>query len=234
MDELRKASVVAVPGDDAATFPSLYEMRFDEDDLRFKEELWRILVEDFFQAYIQPNDTVVDLGAGNCEFINAVRCRRKIAVDLDPRTADLAVDAEVLLRPGDDLAPIASETVDVVFASNFFEHLPTKIVLVRTLQECQRVLRPGGRLIVLQPNIRYLPGRYWDYLDHQIALSHLSMIEALELSGFRAENVVPRFLPYTVKHQWIPRSGMLVRAYLRLRPAWRIFGRQMLIVSVRR
>jgi SAM-dependent methyltransferase len=222
------------PAEDASAFTALYAERFDEDELRFKAELWKILVDDFFQAYVRADDTLVELGAGRCEFINAVRCGRKIAVDLDPRTAELAADAEVLVRPSDDLSPISSGTVDVVFASNFFEHMVSKTALLATLRECHRILRAEGKLIVLQPNIRYLPGRYWDYLDHHIALSHLSMVEALELTGFRADEVIPRFLPYTVKDRRMPRSARLVRAYLRLRPAWRIFGRQMLIVSFRR
>jgi SAM-dependent methyltransferase len=223
------------PGtEDTTVFTPLYDARFDEDELRFKAELWRILVEDYFQRFVRPDDTLVELGAGRCEFINAIRCARKIAVDLDPRTAELALDADVLVRPSDDLSPIATGTVDVVFASNFFEHLPTKKALLATLRECHRILRPSAKLIVLQPNIRYLPGRYWDYLDHHIALSHLSMLEALELTGFQAEEVIPRFLPYTVKDRRLPRNGRLVRAYLKLRPAWRIFGRQMLIVSLRR
>jgi hypothetical protein len=121
-----------------------------------------------------------------------------------------------------------------VFVSNFFEHLPSKTALLATLRECHRILCAKGTLIVLQPNIRYLPGRYWDYLDHHIALSHLSMIEALELTGFHPVEVVPKFLPYTVKDRRLPRSGLLVRAYLKLKPAWGIFGRQMLIVSVLR
>jgi SAM-dependent methyltransferase len=218
----------------SAEFVPLYEGRFDEGELRFKADLWRVLVAEFFQSYIEPGATLVELGAGGCEFINAVRCARKIAVDLNPRTADLATDAEVLLRPSDDLSPIASETVDVVFASNFFEHMESKAALLATLRECRRIVRPGGKLIVLQPNIRYVGGRYWDYLDHHIPLTHLSMAEALELSGFSAEEVVPRFLPYTVKDRRFPHSVFLVRAYLKLRPAWRIFGRQMLLVGVRR
>jgi SAM-dependent methyltransferase len=220
---------------DASTdFVALYDGRFDAEELRFKAELWHVLVEEFFQKYVEPDATLVELGAGDCEFVNAVRCGRKIAVDLSPRTAELAVDAEVLLRPSDDLAPIESETVDVVFASNFFEHMETKAALLATLRECRRILRPGGKLLVVQPNIRYVRARYWDYLDHHIPLTHLSMKEALELTGFRVDEVVPKFLPYTVKDRRFPHSLSLVRAYLRLRPAWRVFGAQMFLVGIRR
>jgi SAM-dependent methyltransferase len=234
VEDVQNRAASEPAAEDTTVFTPLYDARFDEEELRFKTELWRILVEDYFQRYVRPNDTLVELGAGRCEFINAVRCARKVAVDLDPRTAELAADADVLVRPGDDLSPIATGTVDVVFASNFFEHLPTKTALLATLRECHRILRPSAKLIVLQPNIRYLPGRYWDYLDHHIALSHVSMLEALELTGFHPEEVVPRFLPYTVRDRRLPRSRLLVRAYLRLKPAWRIFGRQMLIVARRR
>jgi SAM-dependent methyltransferase len=232
--DAQRADASLPRSENAVDFTPLYESRFDDEDRRFKVELWRILVEDHFQAYIGAGDTVVDLGAGDCEFINAVRCGRKIAVDLDPRTGDRAIDAEVVARSSDDLAPIESGAVDVVFASNFFEHLPTKATLLSTLGECHRILRPGGKLLILQPNIRYLSGRYWDYLDHHIPLSHVTMVEALELTGFRPDEVVPRFLPYTIKNQWVPRHGGFVRAYLRLKPAWWIFGRQMFVVGVRR
>ena len=39
-------------------------------------------------------------------------------------------------------------------------------------------------MVVLMPNIRYLAGRYWDYLDHHLPLTHLSLSEALELTGY--------------------------------------------------
>jgi predicted SAM-dependent methyltransferase len=210
---------------------TLYEGRFDTEELRFKEELWEILVQDYFQRFIDPSDTVVELGAGSCEFINAVRCARKIAVDLNPRTAELARDAEVLLRSSTDLSPIDSASVDVVFASNFFEHLKTKDELLQILREARRILRPSGCIVILQPNIRYVASRYWDYFDHHLPLSHQSMSEALLIAGFRLREVVPKFLPYSVKDKRFPHSGALVRLYLRVRPAWRVLGRQMLLVA---
>jgi SAM-dependent methyltransferase len=217
-------------GDELA---QLYDKRFDAAELEAKRVLWDALCRGFFDRYVGPDDTVVDLAAGTCEFSNSIRAKRKIAVDLNPDTPKFALDAEVVVAPSDDLAPLADNTIDVVFTSNFFEHLPDKRALLRTLDECRRVLRPGGRLLVLMPNLRYVGQRYWDYFDHHLPLTHLSLVEGLELSGFQTREVIPRFLPYTVKDAPVKVRPSFVRAYLRLRPAWRILGKQMFVVAVK-
>ena len=212
----------------------LYTNRFDVEELRAKRALWDVLCKRFFQRYVRPADTVLDLGAGSCEFLNAIQAGRKIAVDLNPDTKHYADRAEVHLTSSEDLSAIGDGTVDVVFTSNFFAHLPTKMSLLRTLDECARVLSSTGRLLILMPNLRYLPGRYWDYFDHHLPLTHLSLKEALELRGYTCVSVLPRFLPYTVKDSPVRVRPWLVRAYLNLRPLWPMFGRQMFVVAQRR
>jgi SAM-dependent methyltransferase len=218
-----------------ADLSAIYRKRFDHRDLDNKRVLWDVLVSDFFQKYVPTDGTVVDLGAGNCEFANAVRAGRRIAVDLNPDPAALAEDGvEVLTTRSDALDALDDASVDVVFTSNFFEHLPTKADLMTTLAECHRITRPGGTLVVLMPNIRHLPGRYWDYLDHHLPLTDLSVAEALELSGYEVVERRGRFLPYTVKDARFGIRPIMVRAYLRLRPAWSVLGKQMLVVGRRR
>ena len=123
-------------------------------------------------------------------------------------------------------------SLDVVFTSNFFEHLPDKVALGRTLDEIHRCLRPGGRLVAMGPNIKYLPGLYWDFWDHYIPLTEASLKEALVTRGFTVDVCLGRFLPYTMASG--PRYPLaLLRAYLRLPLAWRIFGKQFLVVGAR-
>jgi SAM-dependent methyltransferase len=211
----------------------LYRERFAADDRAFKERAWAILCQRIFQPLVRRSDTVLDLGAGHCEFINAIACGRKIAVDINPDVARHAKDAEFIQTSGTDLSPVEAGSVDVVFSSNFLEHLPDKQAVLHTLDECHRVLSRDGTLIVLMPNIRYLNGRYWDYFDHHTPLTHYSLVEALRLSGFDPIRTIPRFLPYTVKQRSIPRSASLLAIYLRLRFVWPLFGRQMLVIARR-
>ena len=64
--------------------------------------------------------------------------------------------------------------LDLVFTSNFFEHLPDKSSLGRTLEEIFRCLKPGGRLVAMGPNIRFTGGSYWDFWDHYLPLTEAS------------------------------------------------------------
>jgi len=216
-----------------AQLSRLYQQRFTEKELRFKEGMWKIFCEEFFQDYVESTDTVVDLGAGTCEFINAIHCADKIAVDLNPDVERNIRDGKAVIASSSAMDEIPTGSIDVVFTSNFFEHLPNKEELVATLAECHRILREEGRLLVVMPNIRYLPGRYWDYFDHHLALTHYSLVEALTLEGFRPEVVLPRFLPYTIKHSRLPRYLWLVRAYMKLPIVWHIGGKQMFVVARR-
>jgi SAM-dependent methyltransferase len=216
---------------DAPELTHIYDARFSSEERRTKTIVWQELARGFFQPYIDPDAAVVDLGAGSCEFINTITAREKIAVDLNPATEAFLEQGRFVQAKSTDLSPIDSKTIDVVFTSNFFEHLPDTAALLDTLRECHRILKPGGRLIVVMPNIRYVGQRYWDYLDHHLPLSHLSLLEGLSLTGFRPERVVPRFLPYTVKGSRLPVSSRTVRMYLRVPLAWRFVGRQMLIVA---
>ena len=215
----------------ADDLPQLYRTRFSQQDRTRKYALWKVLCEQFLQRYVRPSDVVVDLGAGYGEFINHIHCARKYAVDLNDETEHaVGPDVTFLKRRASQLSEIPTGSVDVVFTSNFFEHMTSKDELLSTLREAKRLLRPGGQIVILQPNIKYAYREYWDFLDHHIALSHESMAEALELTGFTVRECRPRFMPFSTKSS-LPQSPLLVSIYLRITPLQWLLGKQMFLVA---
>lgn len=218
----------------------LYSGRFSSDEQEIREVTWKVLTKDFFQKYIDADETVVDIGAGDGHFITNINCARKIAVDISPHVNELTkCGVEVCQTSALDFATKIGCQADVVFMSNFLEHLPDKRVLLEVLDECHRALKQGGRMIILQPNVRYVGSAYWDYIDHNIALTERSLVEALNVSGFDKLELIPRFLPYTTKSMLgsiMKGSGRawLVRLYLKVPLFWRILGQQTLVVARKR
>jgi SAM-dependent methyltransferase len=155
-------------------------------------------------------------------------------MDLNPKTAKLLdPGVQFLQQDCSQPWPLPEESLDVVFTSNFFEHLPDKASLARTLDQVLRCLKKGGRLIAMGPNARCIPGAYWDFWDHYLPLTERSLGEACELHGLHVERSVARFLPYKMTHG--PRYPMwCLKFYLRFTPAWRLFGKQFLVVAAKR
>jgi len=208
----------------------IYSRRFDAH-VAYRNAVWKVLSKSFFPRYIDARATILDLGCGYGELINNIQCAKKYAMDLNP-------NARTYLAPGIDFLhqdcshpwELADESLDVVFTSNFFEHLPSRQAIADTLLQAKRCLRSGGRFIAMGPNGKYVGGAYWDFWDHHIALTERSMVEILEIQGFQVEGVIDRFLPYTmVNSRAYPM--FLVSLYLMFPLAWKFMGKQFLVIA---
>ena len=215
------------------TLQSEYANRFSQN-VDYRQKVWKILCDDFFSRYIASGDTLLDLGAGWGEFTRNIRAGKKYTMDLNPDCGERVKGfSEFIMQDCSQAWPIAKESLDLVFTSNFLEHLPGKDQVDKTLEQAFHALKAGGIIICLGPNITYLPGLYWDYWDHFVPITDNSMVEALTLKGFEVERCVPKFLPYTMSGSRNP-PLFLIRIYLRLPALWRIFGKQFLVVARKR
>lgn len=208
----------------------IYEKRFSGHE-EYRSKVWKILASKFFSKWINPYDHILDLGCGYGEFINQVDVAVRHAMDLNPKTKSI-LEKGIIFHEQDCSKSwkIDSNSLDLVFTSNFFEHLPNKESLERTIREVKDALKPGGRLIAMGPNINALNGKYWDFWDHHLALSDQSLCELLKIHDFTIESSYCKFLPYNmvrVKKQPL----FLLFLYLKLPIMWNLMGKQFLIVA---
>lgn len=212
---------------------SIYSDRFDKN-VEQRNILWKILCKDFFQKFIDPKETVLDLAAGYCEFINNIEAKEKIAVDLNPKTKEMAIKGvKVYEALSTNLPKVLGGKVDTIFTSNFFEHLDNKDELMATLKEANRVLKKGGKIMVLQPNIKLVGGQYWDFVDHTLPVTEKSLAEALELNGFEVTYQKTRFLPYTAS-AGKPIVPLFVKMYIKFPVAHYFMGKQTFVIAEKR
>ena len=210
---------------------AIYRERFTKTGLVKRDQVWRTLCRSFFNPLIGSDKIVLDLACGYGEFINNVAARKRIAVDTNSSARDhLQPDVQFISSSATDLSEVQDGSIDVVFTSNFLEHLPDKETCDKVFTEIRRTLNSGGRFIVLGPNIKYAFQEYWDFYDHCLPLSHLSLEEGLKQAGFNVIRNIPRFLPYTMKSS-IPTAAWMIELYLMLPLAWRFMGKQFLVVA---
>lgn len=220
------------PAFDPGSVKALYSRRFSAAELAKKAAIWAGLAPFFAKRFPERTRAILEIGAGEGEFLDHAQAERRVAIDLNPAVERLrargieavAGDATRLFDHFDN------GTFDVVFCSNVLEHLYDKDQVHLVFREVRHVLRPGGRFIILQPNFRYVGASYYDFIDHRLELTAESVVEALEVGEFQVRECLPRFLPYTTKSR-LSRFYWLVPLYVRLPFLWRIFGAQAFIVA---
>lgn len=211
----------------------LYNSRFTSYERVKKTQLWRILCEDFLQQFIRDDDVVLDVGAGQCEFINHIRAGKKIALDINEDVKKFAAkDVTVVVATVKELLNKSKPgSVDVLFMSNLLEHLDSKEEVFRLLTESHMLLSKGGRLLIMQPDIKLVGHAYWDFFDHKVPITTTSLLEALASIGFSIAYLRSPFMPYSTKVKWLPLWPPLLRLYLKTRPLQYLFGKQFFVCA---
>jgi len=193
--------------------------------------VWKVVAE-HLSSWVPRGAHVLEIGACYCNWINNVVAARRVAVDIWPdvvRYADNGVEA-VVLDASRDLSTLGDAAFDVVLASNVLEHF-TPDAAASIARDAFHLLRPGGRVLVVQPNFRYASSNYFDDYTHRSIFTDVSLSAMLRAQGFAIDLVVPRFLPYSMRNARVPIRRWLVSAYLR--SPWKPMAGQMLVIARR-
>jgi SAM-dependent methyltransferase len=210
-------------------YERLYEYRFRDIDQDSRTAVWGEIAP-FISKVLGDPEVVLDPAAGRGEFINAVPARERWAVDMVAYPEGThAPGTEVIVSDIFD-AELPQHYFEGVWISNFLEHLLSQEQVATFLEKMHSCLKPGGKIAVMGPNFRYCSRDYFDCADHTLIFTHGAIAEHLYAAGFEPELVVPRFLPYSFRSK-LPPSVAGTRRYLKTPLAWRLLGKQFLVVA---
>jgi SAM-dependent methyltransferase len=213
-------------------FDRIYEYRFRDIDTDKKKVTWEEIAGFIYKKLSGPQ-AILDPAAGKCELINAIRSKEKWAVDLNDYFIKKYAGSEVRIVIGDIFeVELPDDHFDGVFISNFLEHLNSQEEVATLLEKMYKCLKPGGKIAIMGPNFRYAYRSYFDFADHTVILTELGLAEHLYGAGFDIDHIYPRFLPLSFRGG-LPVSRLLVKTYLSLPLAWRILGKQFLLIATK-
>ncbi len=131
----------------------------------------RRAVMDFNVMWLAPvsGGRLLDVGCGSGAALSFMKERgwQVRGVDFDPQAVRLARERGLEVSCGSlEVLQFPDETFDAVTMSHVIEHLHDP---AKTVGECLRVLKRGGRLVIVTPNTRSLGHRWygekWMHLD---------------------------------------------------------------------
>ena len=212
-------------------FQRLYEYRFRNVDQNARTAVWAE-IGPFIHNYLDRPQKVLDPAAGRCEFLNSIPAQERWGVDLvDYQESWAAPGVKMLVGDALEL-DLPEGYFDAIWVSNFLEHLHSQEEVADFLERMLARLAPGGRIAIMGPNFRYCAKEYFDMADHTVILTHAGVEEHLYAAGYDVASVVPQFLPYSFTGR-LPPNPVLTRRYLNTPLAWRVLGKQFLVVGRR-
>lgn len=189
---------------------SVLEARRDRSRAFFSEsaQRWDALRDELFGGgaarlplfgLLDPDWVVADLGAGTGALARTLApfVRRVVAVDRSPemlraareRMEEVGTDGRVELREGElEHLPLEDDAVDLAVLALVLHHLPAPVPV---LEEAARVLRPGGRLLVvdMRPHDR---AEYREEMGHVwLGFEETRVVGWMEQVGFEEPRVRP-------------------------------------------
>ena len=131
--------------------------RFTEIESRFRDDVaardYRLLACIDALSPITPKTRILDLGCGKGRFARHLGCLGAEVIGLDGSQGMLARANGLDCVRGSALRlPFASKSFDCVMAIEVFEHIPSAGISL-TIAEANRVLKPGGRLVIIDKNL---------------------------------------------------------------------------------
>jgi SAM-dependent methyltransferase len=165
---------------------------------RSKEKVWRLKGDSMFLGNGTPGaNHLLDVGCGKGSFMLRMREHgwnvEGSEVDADGVEYARSINGLTVHLGNLENINFPDNTFDVVTSNHVIEHVHDPIALI---QECLRILKPGGKLVLATPNMDSFGHRYfernWTHLDpprHLRLFTQKTLRECAEKAGFQTMDV---------------------------------------------
>jgi hypothetical protein len=214
-------------------FTRIYEYRFRGVTSSQKQLVWKIICYWLYDKVLNKPGRILDPAGGMCEFINNIQAKEKYTIDIEEEFITKHANPDVKIIIGSSLAvDLPQDNFDAVFISNFLEHLNTPEEVALLLERMFCTTKPNGRIVIMGPNFKYAFKNYFDFSDHKLIFTELSVAEQLYGAGYKIIKIIPRFLPLSFRSgSKFSVTAFTVKTYLNFPLLWKIFGKQFLVVG---
>lgn len=148
----------------------------------------------FYLPFFEDCQRVADLGCGDGDFVQLLLEQgvQAVGVDSDPVAIEHLRQRGIPVVSADAVGFLKSaetDSLDGLFAAHLVEHMPYEAVY-ELIFHAYRVLRPGGRIVLVTPNARGLISHlemYWLHFGHVSFYHPRLLCFFLQHAGFGAE-----------------------------------------------
>lgn len=183
---------------------------------------------EIFQPYVAATDAVLEWGCGAGWNLAALHAGSRVGMDVEPALQD-QVEASGA-RFVATTRTFSDAAFDVIISHHSLEHASDPLGV---LVELQRLLRPGGQLLLAVPYEITRAQRRYDPAEpnhHLFAWNPQTLGNLVALSGLRVESIGLRrygydraAAVYALRLRWSERGFRLLRGAARLlRPLWEV------------
>ncbi|MFH0804155.1 MAG: class I SAM-dependent methyltransferase [Candidatus Zambryskibacteria bacterium] len=157
----------------------------DEEDLWFEELYFNRWFEDV-------KGPILDIGCATGNFM-MVKPEIFEGIEIEDDSYKVAKSRGLKVFKLDvekDLGGLASAKYEAVYAKQVIEHLKNPLIF---LKEIKRILKPGGKAIVLTPNCPFMLKFFWDDYTHQRPFTRKSLKMLAYNAGFKKIKIYEDF-----------------------------------------
>ncbi len=184
--------------------PSYLDIVYNENSRPYTKYPFQLAEYLFLRFKMKKGQKLLDVGCGRGDFTRGFKDAGLEVFGLDREKGSSEILKGIEVKTADiknDPFPFDNETFDFVFSKSVIEHLlePDNFI-----KECRRVLKPGGRIIVMAPDWQSQIYIYYDDYTHRHPYTKTSLKDLLDIYGFKkAEAEIFYQLPVLWKYPFL-------------------------------